>query len=148
MDYNQPIRIRIVEPTPNKPLSVISVLPAAFLLSLIGFGGLVAVVFLTLPTLGPRWLFFFLSMLAVTGLALPAVCFLNLRFPSNPPAEPGVILRQAIWMGVYGAALVWLQLGRMLTPAGAGGLAVGLILIEALLRMREISRWRPKAETD
>jgi hypothetical protein len=97
----------------------------------------------TLPTVGPRWLFFFLSVLALTGTVLPVVAFLNRRFPSNPPAAPAVILREAIWVGIYGPTLAWLQIGRVLTPALAVLLATGLILIELLLRLRERSQWKP-----
>ncbi len=128
----------------TKPPSFSSILPTAILLSVVGWGGLVVLVLSTLPTLGPRWLFFFLTILALTGTGLPISYFLNLRFPSHPRAEPAVIVRQALWIGVFGAAVVWLQLGRMLTPVGAGTIAGGLALIEALLRMREISRWKPK----
>ena len=127
-----------------KPLSFVPFLITALILALVGWGGLVSVVLLTLPTLGPRWLFFFLAMLALTGTAVPVTYFLNRRFPSNPPPEPGVILRQAIWVGVYGSILAWLQLGRMLSLTVAGVLAAALILFEILLRMREISRWKPR----
>jgi hypothetical protein len=98
-----------------KPLSFLSFLPAAIFLALVGWGGLAALIFYTLPTLGPRWLFFFLAVIALTGTSLPVVYFFNRRFPSTPPAEPGVYLRQAIWVGVYAGTLAWLQLGRMLS---------------------------------
>ena len=58
-------------------------------------------------------------------------------------ATSGLILRQAIWFGVYGSALAWLQTGRVLTTALALLLAVGLILVEWLLRLRERSQWSP-----
>jgi hypothetical protein len=116
-------------------------LPTAVILSLVGWGGLVALIFVTLPTLGPRWLFFFLTVLALSGTSLPVAYFLNLRFPSKPPADPMVVVRQSIWVGVYAGTLTWLQLGRMLTLASAGILAGVLIVIEILLRMREISRF-------
>jgi len=54
-----------------------------------------------------------------------------------------VILRQSLWIGIYFPTLAWLQLGRTLTPALAILLAVGLVLIEILLRMRERSQWNP-----
>jgi hypothetical protein len=132
-----------LENTPKTP-NFLSFLPAAILLALIGWGGLVAVVFYTLPTLGPRWLFFFLGVLALSGTVMPMVYFFNRRFPSHPPADGNVILRQAIWVGIYGSALTWLQLGRMLSLTIAAILAGALILIEGLLRMREISQWKPK----
>ncbi len=126
-----------------KPASFLQFLPTTILLFLIGWGGLAALVVYTLPTLGPRWLFFFLGLIALTGTSLPVVYFFNRRFPSTPPPEPGVLLRQSIWIGIYGSALLWLQLGRMLTLTIAAIIAGGLVLIEGLLRMREISRWKP-----
>jgi hypothetical protein len=136
----------------EKPISsslpVRSFLPAAFILALAGWGGLAALVIYTLPTVGPRWLFFFLSVLALTGTALPFVAFLNRRFPSSPPPKPGVVLRQALWVGVYGATLAWLQIGRVLTPSLALLLAAGLILIEWLLRLRERAQWKPEVKRE
>jgi hypothetical protein len=117
------------------------------MLALLGWGGLAMVVFFTLPTVGPRWLFFFLSVLALTGLALPVMTFLNRRFPSRPPVDRGVILRQSLWVAIYVPTLAWLQMGRVLTPALALLLAVGLVIIEWLLRLREKSQWRPDASS-
>jgi len=125
----------------SPPMS--TVLPAALILSIIGWGGLAALFFFTVPTVGPRWSFFFLAVLAVTGIALPLMAFLNRRFPSTPPVNTGVILREAIWMGIYFPTLAWLQIGRVLIPSLALLLAVGLILIESLLRLRERSQWKP-----
>lgn len=123
--------------------AVSAFLPTALTLVIIGWGGLIALIFLAPPTIGPRWLFFFLAVLAVTGFFLPLVAFLHQRFPSNPPVNTGVVLRQAIWIGIYFPTLAWLQLGRVLNPALAILLAVGLILIEFLLRLREKSLWNP-----
>jgi hypothetical protein len=118
-------------------------IPAAVILALIGWGGLYALINFTFPTVGPRWLFFFLGVMAITGTALPVVAFLNQRFPTNPPVTPGVIVREAIWFGIYFLTLAWLQLGRVLTPALVLLLAVGFFAIEILLRMRERSQWNP-----
>ena len=52
--------------------NVKSVLPAAITLAVIGWGGLVTLVFLTLPTVGPRWLFFFLGVLGIPLLIIVA----------------------------------------------------------------------------
>lgn len=117
--------------------------PAALILALVGWAGLVYLFFFTLPTLGPRWLFFFLGVLALTGSFLPVVAFLNRRFPSTPPPTPVIILRQSLWVGIYGPTLAWLQIGRVLSPLLALLLAIGFILVEWLLRMREKSQWKP-----
>jgi hypothetical protein len=123
--------------------SVSSFLPSAIILALIGWGGLFVLVNYTIPTVGPRWLFFFLSVLAITGTSLPAVAFLNRRFPTSPPATNGAVFREAIWIGIFFPTLVWLQFGRVLTYALIILLAAGLIGIELLLRIRERSQWKP-----
>jgi hypothetical protein len=121
-----------------------SILWVSLFLGVIGWGGLVLLVFLTLPTLAPRWLFFFLLMLALSGSALPVVYFLNRRFPSDPPVDSAVVLREAMWVGIFGSLLAWLQMGRVLTTALMVVLAVGLILVEFLLRTSERSQWAPQ----
>ncbi len=118
-------------------------LPLALVLSVAGWAGLLILMLTTVPTLGPRWLFFFLGVLAFTGPALPITYYLNLRFPSDPPVDDMVILRQALWFGIFGSTVAWLQLGRVLTPALALILAGVFVLIEFLLRMFERSRWNP-----
>ena len=126
--------------TPN----VKSTLPAAILLAGLGWFGLVYLVIYTRPTLGPRWLFFFFSVLAVAGSALPLVAFLNQRFPTEPNADRSSIVREASLVGIYVATLVWLQLGSVLTLGLGLLLAAGLILVEFLIRLREKSRWDPE----
>jgi hypothetical protein len=119
-------------------------LPTAIILAALGYGGLVILLFLSVPTVGPRWLFFFLVFMALTGTAMPFIAFLNHRFTSTPPATSIVILRQAILVGIYGATLAWLQIGRVLSGALAILLLIGLGLMEFLLRMRERSQWKPQ----
>ena len=112
------------------------------MLFLFGGIGLLLVFALTLPTLGPRWMFFFFSMAAVCGLAVPCIAYLHRRFSSDPPVSINVILRQSIWLGIYGNLLAWLQLGRVLDGYRAIFLAIGFIAIETLLQLIEKSRWR------
>ncbi len=130
-----------METQPSPPVT--RFLPAALVLAIAGWGGLLWLFQYTLPTVGPRWMFFFLFILALTGTALPFVAFLHRRFPSAPPASAAVVLRQAIWFGVYSSTLAWLQYGRVLTSALAILLLIGFILLEWLLRLRERSQWRP-----
>lgn len=125
------------------PISVASFLPTAILLIILGWGGLLAVIEFTTPSGGTRWLFFFALILAVTGTVLPVIAFLNQRFKSRPPVSNGVVMRQALWFGVYVATVAWLQIGRVLNPVIAVLLAAGLVIIEWLLRMRERSQWKP-----
>ena len=123
--------------------SVRSTLPAALFLALVGWTGLAYLFIYTLPTLWPRWLFFFLSVLAVSGIFLPVAAFLNRRFPTQPPATQNTILREATLVGIYFATLAWLQLGRVLTLPLILLLGFGLTLVEFLIRLREKSRWEP-----
>lgn len=128
---------------PNTSPRVANFLPAALFLFIVGWGGLIALFVTTLPTVGPRWLFFFLCVMAFTGTMLPVVAFLNRRFQSTPPPTGVVIIRQSLWFAIYGATLIWLQMGRVLNPALAILLAIGLFLIEFLLRLSEKSQWKP-----
>jgi hypothetical protein len=95
----------------------------------------------TEPFLLPRWVFFFLVVVAFTGVALPVSSFFNYRFPSDPPATVRVILRQALWVGVYAATLAWLLYGRVFNLGLAAILAIAFIAIEWFIRLREKTRW-------
>lgn len=127
----------------NAPPPVKDFLITTVVLNVLGWGGLVTLFYFTLPTALPRWFFFFLVVLGITGAMLPVTAFLNLRFPSTPPPRHSVIVRQAIWFGLFGATMLWLQMGRVLTPTLAILLALGLALVEFLLRLSERSQWKP-----
>ncbi len=111
-----------------------------------GWAGLALLLNYTLPTLWPRWGFFALLVLACTGTAIPISFWLNSVFSPNPAAEPKVVVRQSIWVGIYFAVLAWLQIGRLLSFTIGLWLALGLIVLEYLLRLRETSS--PKAKDD
>lgn len=122
-----------MEESPNfKPFGL-----SAFALAVIGWGGLYVVLTQTLPFVWSRWGFFVLLFMALTGTALPIVFYLHRRFPAEPPANGDVIIRQATWVGVYGATLAWLQLGQLVTLYIILGLAGGLIAAEYFIRIRE-----------
>ena len=129
---------------PAKTPHPLKFLPVILFLFVVGWGGLFFLVNLTLPTLGPRWLFFFLLALGATGTALPISAYLNFRFESKPPATANVIVRQALWVGVFVATAAWFQYGRVLSMTLALMLAIGLFVLEIVLRIRERSQWRPK----
>ena len=131
----------------SSPKFLRSFLPLSLVLSILGLGGLLLVILGTLPTIGPRWLFFFLGVIGLTGFSLPLVFYLNKRFPSNPPVEGMVILRQALWVGVFGSTIAWLQLGRVLTGGLTLILAGVFVMIEFLLRLFERSRWNPNKDS-
>jgi len=121
---------------------------SSLLLMLTGCSGLYFLLPQTLPYVWPRWGFFVLALMAVTGTFLPVVYFFHRRFPGETPAEANVIIRQALWFGVYGATLAWLQLGRLVTVYVILGLAGGLAAIEYFMRLREKSHWKPPITTD
>jgi hypothetical protein len=104
-----------------------------------GWAGLALLMNYTLPTVWPRWGFFALLVLACTGTAIPISFWLNRVFLTNPPADPRVVVRQSTWAGVYFSVLAWLQIGRLLSFSIALWLALGLIILEYLLRVRETS---------
>jgi len=121
---------------------------SSLVLMLVGWGGLFLLINYTRPHVWPRWGFFILAMVAVTGTVLPIVYFFHRRFPAEPPAETNVIVRQAMWFGIYGATLAWLQLGRLVTVYVILGLAGGLAAIEYFMRLREKSHWKPPVPAD
>jgi len=125
-----------------------SILITAILFAATGWGGLFLLIQYTQPFLGPRWLFFFFLTMAACGTALPVVYFLNIRFPQNPPANTSVMVRQAVWFAIFLDLLAWLQLGRYLNSILIVVIAIGIIVIENLIRLLERNRWQPSREQD
>jgi hypothetical protein len=117
-------------------------LPTIVVLLVIGWGGIIILFNATEPTLWPRWLFFVLVVMACTGTALPVAVYLNQRFPSRPPASARVMVRQALWVGVFAATLLWLNYGQVLSFGLAIIFFVGFTAIEIFLRLWERSQWR------
>ena len=117
-------------------------------LIIIGWGGIAALLYFSLPFVWARWGFFVFGIMALTGTALPIVYFFHHRFFSDPPAGTNVIVREALWVGVYGATLAWLQLGRLVTLYVILGLAGGLIAIEYFIRLREKANRTPPTIID
>jgi undecaprenyl pyrophosphate phosphatase UppP len=120
-----------------------SLMIAAGIMFVIGWLGLFLLWTITLPTVGPRWLFFFLWTLAITGIALPFVWLLHRRFSPNQQTRASVLLRQGMFIGLFAAICVWLQINRSLTLGLALLLAIGLTAIEWFLRLIERSTWKP-----
>ena len=132
----------------NEPLKFRPFGLSALILILMGWGGLYFLITETLPYTWPRWGFFVLMLTAITGTVLPMVYFFHRRFPDEPPADAGVVVRQSLWFGIYGATLAWLQLGRLVTVYVMLGLAIGLIAIEYVIRLRERATWTPPTDPD
>jgi hypothetical protein len=117
-------------------------------LIIVGWGGIAALFYYSLPFVWARWGLFVFGIMALTGTALPVVYFVHRRFPTEPLAESNVIVRQALWVGVYAATLAWLQLGRLVTLYVILGLAGGLIAIEYFIRLREKANRTPPVISD
>lgn len=115
---------------------------ASFVLAVGGWVGLYYLVGALVPSPGPRWLFFVVGLMAVTGTAAPFVWYLNRRF-ARRPVPAAVLIRQSLWVGLFTATCAWLQLARTLNWATALLLAAGLAGIEWFLRLRERARWDP-----
>jgi len=117
------------------------VLIAAVTMIVGGWLGLYHIVTTTLPRVGPRWAFFMLLFIAVTGTVLPFVRYLNMRFtPVTSELPPGgVLVRQSIWVSLYVVTCAWLQIPRVLNLPIAFFLALAFIVIEVFLRSREIA---------
>ena len=126
--------------SPFKPI-----LTTALILFFTGAIGLVLIFILTVPTLGPRWLLFFLIPLLFSGIALPFVWLLNRRLLDRLVTSPVVMMREAIFFGLYVDLMIWLQFGKVLNFALAFFVLAGFVIIEALLRWREQSRFNTGA---
>jgi hypothetical protein len=126
---------------PNKmPPDHIGVMIAAVIMMIVGWAGLYLLITSALPRVGPRWLFFVLLQVAVTGTILPFVRYLNVRFtPVTAPLPPGgVLVRQSVWVGLFVVTCAWLQIPRVLTPPVAFFVAMAFVVLEVFLRTREI----------
>ena len=129
---------------PEDSANSLSLTLTAWILALLGWGGLVGLVINVDPRVGPLplWGFFVLWLMALTGTALPFVRYLNRRFSPEPvPAD--VLLRQAVWVGLFTATCAWLQRSGLLSSATAGLLLIALVGVEWFLRLRERAQWAP-----
>lgn len=126
--------------SPRTPPDHIGVLVSAALMMIGGWGGLYWLTTTQIPRVGQRWIFFVLLFVAVTGTAVPAVRWLNVRLTPVTRILPpgGILVRQAIWIGLYVVLAAWLRIPRSLTLPVAFFLALALIVIEIFLRSREI----------
>ena len=109
----------------------------------VGWGGLLALLLLTVPHVFARWMFFLLALSALSGTAIPFIIFLSKRF-GKTPISVDVLMRRAIWVGVIGCILAWLQLGRALTWTISLLIVTVIVGIEWLIEIRERSLWNPE----
>ncbi|UCG25493.1 MAG: hypothetical protein JSW55_05750 [Chloroflexota bacterium] len=75
-------------------------------------------------------------LVTVTGLALPIAYILNRRFGRSPSSSLLVVLRQAMWVGLWVAFCAWLQMHRSLGLGVALLSAIVLVVVEMLLQVR------------
>ena len=75
-------------------------------------------------------------MVAVTGLVLPLAYYLNKRFGKGESSHFLVVVRQAMWLGIWVAACIWLQMNRTLGLGVALLVAAVLFTVEVLLQVR------------
>lgn len=130
-----------VMPPDKTPPDHIGILITAVVMMVGGWVGLYQLVTTTLPRVGPRWTFFVLLHIAVTGTVLPLVRYLNVRLtPVTRELPPGgVIVRQSVWIGLFVVTCAWLQIPRVLSLPIAFFLALMFVVIEIFLRTREIA---------
>ncbi len=81
-------------------------------------------------------MFFFFLLIIGAGIALPFSYLIQRRF-ANQVVPGKVLIREAIFFGVFLALIAWLQLGRILTNLIVVVIAAGFTLLEMLLRMAE-----------
>lgn len=123
--------------------TVISVLPLTLILAVPGWGLLFYLMTGTAPTLGNRWLFYASFIMALSGSAMPALAFFNKIIQFKKPVSFETIIREAMMIGVYGAILLWLNKGQVLSSGLALIIALGLLSGEFLIRLRQQSKWHP-----
>lgn len=113
---------------------------AAVALVVAGWGGLYLLVTTQIPRVGQRWLFFVLLQVAVAGTVMPFLRYVNIRLTPETRLVPpsGVIVREAVWFGLFVVTCAWLQIPRVLTLPTTFFLALAFIVIELFLRSREI----------
>lgn len=133
---------------PRTPPDHLGVLFAALIMALGGWAGLYWLVVTEIPRVGPRWLFFVLLHIAVTGTVMPVVRYFNVRFTptTQPPPPGGVIVRQSVWIGLFVVTCAWLQMPRALNWGIAFFIALAFVIVEIFLRTREIAFERDQRE--
>jgi hypothetical protein len=113
------------------------VMIAAGVMAGVGWVLLYQLIMTAAPLAFPRWLFFILLYIAVTGTALPLINYLNRRFSGTFPVTGGILLRQGMWFGLFSVTAAWLQMTRALTFISGFLLALSMFVIEVFLRIRE-----------
>ena len=132
--------------SPNVESVNISAVAAGILLAALSWTALGWLIFNTLPTVPNRWLFFLLLQIALSGTALPFVRYLHQRFdrPGPSPISYIVLVRQSVWVGLFGVICLWLRIPRLLSLPLALIVLGALLMVEFFLRLRERTQWHPE----
>jgi hypothetical protein len=88
---------------------------------------------------GPQLLFFGFMFLGLGASTVPVTAYMNYRFakPGWGERDKGRLLREGIWVGLFGVLLAYLQLVRSLNWTIGLVLACVFILIETFFLTRE-----------
>jgi hypothetical protein len=127
----------------NPSPSVKSVVPLSLILAIPGSFWLIYLMTNTLPDLGNRWMFFVAAVMAVSGITLPLIAYLNRIIQPFGPANYETVVRESSLLGIYIGIMLWLNKGQLLSAGLALILGVGIFLVELLIRLRLRSRWEP-----
>ena len=119
-------------------------MPISLILAIPGWITLIYLVTQTVPELRNRWLFYVAIVITITGSSFPVVAYLNRIIKPFGPANYEIVIREGIMIGLYTAILLWLNKGQVLNFGLALILAVGLTLVELLIRLRYRSTWSPE----
>lgn len=113
----------------------------------LGVLGMVLLVWRTYPVWWARWLFLASWIWAVAGLALLGLMFFYaLRHVEAVTCPLGVLMRQALEIGIYAAFLLWLRWARMLSWGLAFMGAVLHLALEGVFQSFTAKTTWPSAE--
>ncbi len=82
------------------------------------------------------WVFLAGVLVVITGVSVPLAYVLNQRFSQNESSQFLVVFRQAMWIGLWFAFCIWLQMNRTLGLGVALLVAAVFIVVEVLLQVR------------
>lgn len=82
------------------------------------------------------WVFLAGVLVVITGASLPLAYVINQRFGQSESSQFLVVLRQAMWIGLWFAFSIWLQMNRTLGWGVAILVAAVFIVVEVLLQVR------------
>jgi hypothetical protein len=82
------------------------------------------------------WVFLAGVLVVITGASLPLAYVINQRFGQSKSSQFLVVLRQAMWIGIWFAFSIWLQMNRTFGWGVAILVAAVFIVVEVLLQVR------------